>query len=111
MSAERLMASDFAALPDLVHAHAADRPDHLALVEGDEALTYAGLAVLIDRITLAFAARRRLLRRNGRHLRADLDQLRSRFLWRSRRGRRGGTARAVLDADESHDDSEGRDKF
>ena len=53
MSAEALLASDFAALPDLIRAHAAERPNHLALIEGDTELDYAGLAALMDRIAFA----------------------------------------------------------
>ena len=53
MSAEALLASDFAALPDLIRAHAAERPRHLALIEGDTELNYAGLAALMDRIAFA----------------------------------------------------------
>jgi long-chain acyl-CoA synthetase len=53
MSAEALLASPFAALPDLIRAHAAERPDRPALVEGGETLTYDGLAALMDRIAAA----------------------------------------------------------
>ena len=48
VTVEGLLASDFAALPDLIRAHAAERPDHLALIEGDETLTYGALAALMD---------------------------------------------------------------
>ncbi|HME86104.1 MAG TPA: class I adenylate-forming enzyme family protein [Roseiarcus sp.] len=53
MTAEGLLASDFAALPDLIRAHAAERPSHPALIEGDETLTYGALAALMDRIAFA----------------------------------------------------------
>jgi acyl-CoA synthetase (AMP-forming)/AMP-acid ligase II len=53
LSVEALLASPFAALPDIIRAHAAEHPNQLALVEGGEALTYAGLAALIDRIAFA----------------------------------------------------------
>ena len=53
MSAEQLLASNFAALPDLIRAHAAERPDQPALVEGDATLTYGGLAALMDRVSAA----------------------------------------------------------
>jgi long-chain acyl-CoA synthetase len=62
MSAEGLLANSFAALPDLIRAHAAERPDHPALAEGDATLTYAGLSALMDRI--AFALQREGVR-NG----------------------------------------------
>ncbi len=52
-AAETLLASDFAALPDLIRAHADDRPVRPALIEGDETLTYGGLAPLMDRIAVA----------------------------------------------------------
>ncbi len=48
-----LLASEFATLPDLIRAHAAERPRHLALVEADAQLDYAGLAALMDRVAFA----------------------------------------------------------
>src|SRR5208282_5802323 len=53
MSAEELLAQDFGAFPDLVRAHAGERPDHPALTEGDATLTYSELAALMDRIAFA----------------------------------------------------------
>ncbi len=53
MLAEELLASDFATLPELIRAHAQERPDHPALIEGDETLTYGALAGLMDRIAFA----------------------------------------------------------
>ncbi len=53
MSAEALFAREFGTLPELIRAHAAERPDHPALIEGDETLTYGGLAALMDRIAFA----------------------------------------------------------
>ena len=53
MTAEELFALDFCALPDLIRAHARERPDHPALIEGDETLTYGALALLIDRFAFA----------------------------------------------------------
>jgi hypothetical protein len=53
LPAEALLASPFAALPDIIRARAAEHPDPLALVEGGEALTYGGLAALMDRIAFA----------------------------------------------------------
>jgi long-chain acyl-CoA synthetase len=50
VTVEGLLASDFAALPDLIRAHAQERPGYTALIEGDETLTYGGLAALMDRI-------------------------------------------------------------
>jgi long-chain acyl-CoA synthetase len=53
LSAEALLASNFASLPDLIRAHAAERPDHPALIEGDATLSCAGLAALMERICAA----------------------------------------------------------
>ncbi len=53
MTAEELLAQDFGTLPDLIRAHARERPGHAALIEGDKALTYGALALLIDRIAFA----------------------------------------------------------
>ncbi len=53
MTAEELLARDFGALPDLIRAYARERPDHPALIEGDETLTYGALAALMDRIAFA----------------------------------------------------------
>ena len=50
MTVEGLLASDFTTLPDLIRAHAQERPEQPALIEGDETLTYGGLAALMDRI-------------------------------------------------------------
>ena len=48
-----LMAQPFATMPDLIRAHAASRPDHPAVVDGDRMLTFAGLDALIDRAAVA----------------------------------------------------------
>ena len=53
MPAETLLSGAFGALADLIRAHAAERPDHPALVEGSEKLTYGSLAALMDRIAVA----------------------------------------------------------
>jgi long-chain acyl-CoA synthetase len=53
MSAEELLAQDFGAFPDLIRAHARERPDRAALIEGDSILTYRELAALMDRIAFA----------------------------------------------------------
>ena len=53
MTAEELLAQDFGALPDLIRAHAKERPNHAALNEGEETLTYGALAALMDRIAFA----------------------------------------------------------
>jgi long-chain acyl-CoA synthetase len=53
MPSERLLTSVFASLPDLICAHAAERPHHPALIESDQTLTYAALAALMERIAAA----------------------------------------------------------
>ena len=53
MSAEGLLACEFNTLPDLIRAHAAERPDHPALVEGSQRMTYGSLAALMDRVASA----------------------------------------------------------
>ena len=53
MSADALLASSFAALPDIIRAHTGERPDHPALLEGGETLTFGRLTALMDRIAFA----------------------------------------------------------
>jgi acyl-CoA synthetase (AMP-forming)/AMP-acid ligase II len=53
MVSKELLTSDFAALWDIIRAHAAERPDHPALVEDGETLTYGRLAAGTDRIAVA----------------------------------------------------------
>ncbi|MEP7211048.1 MAG: class I adenylate-forming enzyme family protein [Alphaproteobacteria bacterium] len=51
-STERL-ALPFATMPDLIRAHAAERPAHRALIDGERVLTYAELDALVDRTAAA----------------------------------------------------------
>ena len=53
VSVEDLYAQDFGTLEALVRAHAAARPDHPALVQDGETLTYAALDARMDRIAAA----------------------------------------------------------
>jgi len=53
MTATDLLASDFATLPDLIRAHAAERADKPALIAEDRAITYAALDRLVDRVAAA----------------------------------------------------------
>jgi long-chain acyl-CoA synthetase len=53
ISTEQLLAQEFGAFPDLIRAHARERPDHPALIEGEAILTYRELAALMDRIAFA----------------------------------------------------------
>jgi acyl-CoA synthetase (AMP-forming)/AMP-acid ligase II len=50
---ETMLASDFATLPELIRAHAAERGEKAALVCGDEQLTYAQLDKGLDRVAAA----------------------------------------------------------
>ena len=53
MSADDLLARDFATLPELIRARADAHPDRVALVAGERRLTYGELAALMDRIAFA----------------------------------------------------------
>jgi long-chain acyl-CoA synthetase len=53
MLAAELFARDFATLPDLIRAQAAERPHAVALAHHDDQLTYAELDRLIDRVAAA----------------------------------------------------------
>lgn len=53
MTAADMLAGAFATLPDLVRAHAAERPTKRAIIAGDDALDYAALDRLMDRIAAA----------------------------------------------------------
>ncbi len=43
----------FLPLPDMIRAHAAAQPDHLAIVQDERSLTYAALDVVMDRVAAA----------------------------------------------------------
>lgn len=47
---EDLLAAEFTTLSDLVRAHAAERPDHLAAIDPDGSLTYRELDLRADRV-------------------------------------------------------------
>ena len=53
MSAEERLRTNFETLPNLIRAHATERPNHPALIEGEKTLSYAALAALMDRIAFA----------------------------------------------------------
>ncbi|MDP5278342.1 class I adenylate-forming enzyme family protein [Sphingomonas sp. DG1-23] len=53
MTAEAMLASDFATLPDLIRAHAQERSDKPAIVFGDRTMTYAELDRAMDRIAFS----------------------------------------------------------
>ncbi|PKP87077.1 MAG: 4-coumarate--CoA ligase [Alphaproteobacteria bacterium HGW-Alphaproteobacteria-17] len=50
MTAAQMLESDFATLPDLVRAHAAERPDAVAAADAQRRLSWSELDQLIDRI-------------------------------------------------------------
>ncbi|CAN5334797.1 class I adenylate-forming enzyme family protein [soil metagenome] len=50
MSVADLLARDFATISDSIHLTATTRPDHLALIQDEKAVTYAQLDALMDRI-------------------------------------------------------------
>ncbi|MES2444917.1 MAG: class I adenylate-forming enzyme family protein [Pseudomonadota bacterium] len=53
MTAEAMLARDFATLPELIRAHAAERGQKAALVFGDQWLSYAQLDKGMDRVAAA----------------------------------------------------------
>jgi len=53
MTAETLLASDFATLPDLIRAHAKERGNKLALVSEAGSMDYAALHVMKYRVASA----------------------------------------------------------
>jgi acyl-CoA synthetase (AMP-forming)/AMP-acid ligase II len=44
------LAADFAAVADIIHAHAQERPGHVAVIDGERAISYAAYDALVDRI-------------------------------------------------------------
>lgn len=52
-TAAEMLTQDFGLLPDLIAAHAAERPDKPAIIHGDEQATYAQLGARIDHIAAA----------------------------------------------------------
>lgn len=53
MTAAELLARDFATLPDLIRAHAAEQGAKISLVPDERAIDYAALDALIDRVAAA----------------------------------------------------------
>lgn len=53
MTARDMLTGAFATLPDLIRAHGVERPDRLALIDEDTALTYAALDAAVDRVAAA----------------------------------------------------------
>ncbi|HEV7690127.1 MAG TPA: class I adenylate-forming enzyme family protein [Hyphomonadaceae bacterium] len=50
MTAAELLEQDFATMPELLHAHAKERPSHIAVIDGDRRLTNAEFDALVDRV-------------------------------------------------------------
>jgi long-chain acyl-CoA synthetase len=50
---ETLLALPFATMPDMIRAHAASRPDHAAVIDGERSVTFADLDALVDRAAAA----------------------------------------------------------
>ena len=50
MTAAEILAQPFGTLPALIAATAAERPDHLALIQGERTITYGTFDTLIDRV-------------------------------------------------------------
>jgi acyl-CoA synthetase (AMP-forming)/AMP-acid ligase II len=53
MSAEALLTSDFATLPDIIREHAKERGDKTAVADAAGSYTYAELDAMMDRVTAA----------------------------------------------------------
>ena len=55
MQAIDILAQEFGRVADLIHAHAAERPNAPALMQDERALSYAELDRLMDRVAAALA--------------------------------------------------------
>ena len=53
MTPDELLAQPFGTLSDLIGAQAVERPDHLALIDPQGALSYRALDAAVDRIAAA----------------------------------------------------------
>ena len=49
-TAAQLLEQDFATMPELLHAHAKERPSHIAIVDGERRMTNAEFDALVDRV-------------------------------------------------------------
>jgi acyl-CoA synthetase (AMP-forming)/AMP-acid ligase II len=50
---DELLARDAGSIPELIRRHAAERPDHAALIAGEERIDFAGLDAVMDRVASA----------------------------------------------------------
>lgn len=57
MSGNDLLQQPFGTVDALIACHAAERPEHAALVQGERALSFAALDRLMDRVAVGLAAR------------------------------------------------------
>jgi long-chain acyl-CoA synthetase len=53
MNAAQLLEQDFSTMPDMIRAHASERPDHCAVIDGDRVVTFGEFDALIDRAAAA----------------------------------------------------------
>jgi acyl-CoA synthetase (AMP-forming)/AMP-acid ligase II len=53
MRTEEMLAGEFATVSDLIRGHAAERPDKVAMIHEDRAISYAELDPLLDRLATA----------------------------------------------------------
>ena len=56
MTADAMLASEFATLPDLLRAHAGERADKIAIGDAASSLTYAALDARMDRVAVGLQA-------------------------------------------------------
>ncbi|HEY2736574.1 MAG TPA: class I adenylate-forming enzyme family protein [Polyangiales bacterium] len=55
MSIQDMLAREFGTIPELIHAHAQQRPAHLALIEGERSLDFASLDASMDRFAASLS--------------------------------------------------------
>jgi long-chain acyl-CoA synthetase len=53
MTAAKVLEQEFGTVPDLIRAHAAERPCHPALIQDDRALSFAALDARMDEVAAA----------------------------------------------------------
>jgi long-chain acyl-CoA synthetase len=52
-TAADLLLSDFSTMPDIIRAHTAERPDHIAIIDGERRISFAAFDRLVDRAAAA----------------------------------------------------------
>lgn len=52
-TAAELLQQDFATMPEIIRLHAAERPQHVAIIDGERQINFAALDALIDRVAAA----------------------------------------------------------